>query len=501
MIVILVIVIILFFFLWFSARNYEKELIHSLPGKDHPLAFMYPIAFFLIDKAEQLKKKSKLFHGCRKKLFVNQEIKEKLKALYIGENLEMAVHVHRGRKLALALLVFLIFDVMAFLGCINQKEGKLIEGKYLQRPSWKTDDTFVNLTALIKDTAGGIFQKELKVTVSKEKLTADEINEEFDKGIVFLDKNCLKNNESADSISASLYFPNSIADTGIKVAWSSSNTKVLENDGTIHNEDLKDSAVIEVTAKLTLQGRSLDYTRAYAVQPKVYTKEEKAAKELEDSLKLSDKTNREEKQLTLPEKIPGYAVSWKEKKENISVKLFVLGFAAALFSIPLTNREVSQRALKREEELLLDYPGIINKFLLLVNAGMSTSNAWIKIAEDYRKACEGKKRRYAFEEMVFTAKELKMGVSENTAYEEFGRRIKLMPYLRFSALLAQNIQKGSPDFIRILEAETLKAFEERKEAAKKAGEEAGTKLLVPMMIMLVLVMIIILVPALSAFQL
>lgn len=494
-------IIILFIFLMFAVRNYEKEWISSLPRKDHPLAFMYGISFFLIDRGDKLAKKSKFLHVSNKKLLINQDIAEKLNSLSAGESLERAVRIHRGRKLALALIVFLVFDAMAFLGCVNQKEGGLIDEKYLQRPSWKSDDTIFNLTALIKNAAGEIFQKEVRVKVSKEELTWDEQKKELEKAMEFLDKNSLKNNKSAKAISTSLYFPDNIPDTGIKVTWQSSNTTILENDGTVHNEELKASTIIEVTAKLTLQGSSIDYTRAYVVQPKSYTKEERVFNELEDSLKLSDKTNRDEKQMTLPEKISEYSVNWKEKRDNISVKLFIFGLIAALLCIPLTNREVSQRAVKREKEMLLDYPGIINKFLLLVNAGMSTSNAWIKIAEDYHKVNDGKDKRYAFEEMDFTAKELKMGVSENTAYENFGRRMKLMPYLRFSALLVQNIQKGTPDFIRILEAETLKAFEERKEAAKKAGEEAGTKLLVPMMIMLVLVMVIILVPALSAFQL
>ncbi|SHO53865.1 type II secretion system F family protein [Anaerocolumna xylanovorans] len=499
MTIILGIIIILFSFLALSVRNYEKELVGTLSKKDHPLLFLYPLAFFLQDKAGGFLKKNKIIPVSAKKSFANQEIKDKLKALYVGENAEKTVRIHRGKMLALALLLFLLFDAMAFFGSINKEGGKLIEGRYLQRPSWKEEDTSATLTALMKDAAGRLLHKELEVPVSTESLTGEEIEKEFDKGIAYLDKNILKENKSADSINSSLYFPKSIPDTKIKVNWSGNDTKVLGNDGSIHNEELKEKELIEVTAKLTLQDRSIILTRAFIVQPKAYTEEENAVKELKDALKEKDKDSRYEKRLSLPEGIPGYAVSWQEEKNNGAVKLFLLGLLAAGLSIPLTNREVSIKAEKRNKELLLDYPGIINKFLLLVNAGMSISNAWIKIAEDYWK--KGGDKKYAFEEMAYTVKELKMGVSESTAYEEFGRRVKLMPYLRFSTLLAQNIQKGSPDFIRILEAETLKAFEERKEAAKKAGEEAGTKLLIPMVIMLALVMVIILVPAMSSFQL
>ena len=35
--------------------------------------------------------------------------------------------------------------------------------------------------------------------------------------------------------------------------------------------------------------------------------------------------------------------------------------------------------------MLLDYPEIINKFNLLINAGMTIRQAWSKITEDYIK--------------------------------------------------------------------------------------------------------------------
>lgn len=499
MIIILGLVIVLFVFLSAAVRNYEKELVDSLSKKAHPLQFLYPLAFFLMDKAGGFLKSSRIIPENTGKSLTSQDIEDKLKALYIGENVKRTVRIHNGRRVALALLVFLLFDVMAFLGGISQKGGKLIEEGYLKRPSWKEEDTSVTLRALLKDTAERLFHREFKINVSTESLTGDEIEKEFGKGIDYLDKYVLKNNKSPALVYSSLNFPKKIPGNNIKINWSSNNIRVLENDGKVHNEDLEKEVLIEVTARLTLQDRSMTYTRAYAVQPKVYTKKEKAVKELEEALKEKDKNSREDKRLKLPDSISGYSVSWQERKDNRVIKVFLFGLAASLICIPLTNKEVSLLAEKRNKELLMDYPEIINKFLLLVNAGMSISNAWVKIAEDYRK--KGKDKRFAFEEMAFTAKALKMGVSEGSAYEEFGRRIKLMPYLRFSTLLAQNIQKGSPDFIRRLEEETLKAFEERKEAAKKAGEEAGTRLLVPMAGMFILVMVIILVPAMSSFQL
>ena len=156
---------------------------------------------------------------------------------------------------------------------------------------------------------------------------------------------------------------------------------------------------------------------------------------------------------------------------------------------------------KRKEQMLLDYPEIINKFTLLVNAGMTVKQAWSKLTEDYEKKILSSqlKKRYAYEEMLVTVRELKLGVPESIAFEQFGRRVGLLPYIKFGSLIAQNIKKGSKGLSELLSKEASEAFEERKELAKRLGEEAGTKLLAPMMIMLLIVFIIILIPAFQSF--
>ena len=153
---------------------------------------------------------------------------------------------------------------------------------------------------------------------------------------------------------------------------------------------------------------------------------------------------------------------------------------------------------KRRSQMLLDYPEIISKFNLLVSAGMSITNTWNKIVSDYVE--NNKEKRFAYEEMAITAKELSLGESEIVAIEKFGRRIKLQPYLRFSSLIGQNVKKGTAGLLQQLEVEAVEAFYERKELVKRLGEEAGTKLLIPMVIMLFLVLVIIMVPAFMSFQ-
>ena len=100
-----------------------------------------------------------------------------------------------------------------------------------------------------------------------------------------------------------------------------------------------------------------------------------------------------------------------------------------------------------------------------------------------------------YEELCVMNQEMKEGISESQAIQHFGKRCGILPYLRFSSIMTQNIKKGSEGLITILEKESLDALEQRKEMALQLGEKASTKLLFPMMLMLGIVMAVIMVPA------
>ena len=94
--------------------------------------------------------------------------------------------------------------------------------------------------------------------------------------------------------------------------------------------------------------------------------------------------------------------------------------------------------------------------------------------------------------MLLTKNQMDNGISEEKAYEMFGRRIGILTYMKFSTLLVQNLKKGTANLINILEYESADIFNERKENAKILGEEASTKLLVPMVLMMTIIFAIIL---------
>lgn len=164
--------------------------------------------------------------------------------------------------------------------------------------------------------------------------------------------------------------------------------------------------------------------------------------------------------------------------------------------------DLEKEVKARNRQLEIDYPEIIHKLTLLLLAGITVKEAWEKITMEYtqrRKAGSG--RRYAYEEMLLTYREMQGGMIESEAYDRFGRRCRLSGYLKLSSLLNQNVRTGSRGLLELLTYEGVQAMEERKNLAKRMGEEASTKLLIPMMLMLMVVIVILVVPAFMTMQL
>jgi pilus assembly protein TadC len=134
-----------------------------------------------------------------------------------------------------------------------------------------------------------------------------------------------------------------------------------------------------------------------------------------------------------------------------------------------------------------------------MGAGMTIRSTFQKIAAEYEGNPADKRGLHpAYEEILYTCRELQSGVSEPAAYEHFGIRTGIQEYIRFCTLLQQNLKKGSSTLLERLREEADKAAQEKLLNSRRLGEEASTRLLVPMIMMLLVVMLIIIVPAFSS---
>lgn len=202
----------------------------------------------------------------------------------------------------------------------------------------------------------------------------------------------------------------------------------------------------------------------------------------------------------LPSEVNGQHIRWSYPVDHSGMMILSLTLLAGFLLMIAKERRKEQEAAARKEQMLRDYPNLVTKLCLLVQAGMTMRRAFGKTALDYRRSKRKQDPpRFAYEEMLVAYYEMESGVLETQAYENFGRRCGQVPYRTLATLLSQNIRKGSQGLVDILERESFTAFEDRKRQARIQGEAAATKLLIPMVLMLLVVLVILMVPAFLSF--
>ena len=172
------------------------------------------------------------------------------------------------------------------------------------------------------------------------------------------------------------------------------------------------------------------------------------------------------------------------------------------------DSRVRDRAKERKEQLELDYSQLLWKLTMLLSAGLTIRGSFTRIAAQYQAQFERSaqdkanigskahgKTHYVYEEMILTLREMRSGVPEASAYENFGRRCALPSYIKLGSLLSQNLKKGSKGLTALLEHEAVLSLEQHKMAVRKMGEKAVIRMLLPMILMFGVVLVVLMVPA------
>jgi Flp pilus assembly protein TadC len=329
-----------------------------------------------------------------------------------------------------------------------------------------------------------------------------ETAEMFEKVKEQLDVDILGDNQSFEKIESDMYLPIQIAEWPVRIAWISNRPAILDWTGKIGEQVDANGEVVRLNAQITYQGESIERNWELVVFPQVLSGNEEQRKNLIDAV-TSENADRSNKVFLLPSEVAGQRVIWFALNESRSMTIIVMTIVLVAVILLGSKQEELKKQQKRQMQMQIDYPEILSKLILLMNAGMSMRRAFAKVGLDYKKQKARSRQRnyyrYAYEEILQTYYEMERGIFEGEAYERMGTRCGLSIYKVFSVLLIQNLKKGNQELLAAMEREMVNAFEERKRRAKILGEQAGTKLLLPMMIMLVIVFILLLVPAFLNF--
>lgn len=157
---------------------------------------------------------------------------------------------------------------------------------------------------------------------------------------------------------------------------------------------------------------------------------------------------------------------------------------------------VERQIEKRKREIILELPLFINKITLLINAGETVHQAFVRAIEQR----DFSESHYLYQELRVVLKQLHNNYAFQQAMEELSRRCGVQEVSIFTNTILLNYRRGGSELVAALRGLAHQLWGTRKMVAKTVGEEASAKLVFPLIIIFIVVMVIVGAPAVLMMQ-
>ncbi|WP_059051434.1 type II secretion system F family protein [Paenibacillus senegalimassiliensis] len=169
--------------------------------------------------------------------------------------------------------------------------------------------------------------------------------------------------------------------------------------------------------------------------------------------------------------------------------LFIGGILTIVIPMALIN-DLYRKVQRREQELMMELPELLNKIMLLVGAGSTVQQA-IKLCLERRQDVE----HPLYRELLQMQREWEGGDSFQQSMEGFSKRCGIQEVAAFTTTVLLNYRRGGQDFALALRDLSHSLWEKRKAVSKTLGEQASAKLVFPMALLFIVLLILVGAPA------
>lgn len=173
--------------------------------------------------------------------------------------------------------------------------------------------------------------------------------------------------------------------------------------------------------------------------------------------------------------------------------LFAVGMFFTILLPAFLINQLSNKEKERKHKILLELPEFVNKIILLVNAGETVQQAFIRCVEMKENNLESP----LYHELTETVNRLTSNEPFPHVLNELSKKCAIQEVAIFTTTVLLNYRKGGQDLILSLRELSHDLWEKRKNISKTKGEEASSKLVFPLILIFVAVMIIVGYPAIS----
>lgn len=226
----LLLILLLLSFLIF--RNYKSELYKNLNKKEHPLKFIYGLAFFIMNLLPS-------------HMLGSGKLKKDLEKLYAGQDVTVLEQVYTAKRFSYSFLFLFVFFFMGLTYAIHceQKNTPLTSlSRSTSEDSYSLEVTLENRETHMVDITVPAQEFDFKASL--------ELFESYREQII---ETMLGDNPSIEEISQPLNFISQYGDEGLTISWDVENENLIDYSGCIHPENITEhGAATTVIAHLSI---------------------------------------------------------------------------------------------------------------------------------------------------------------------------------------------------------------------------------------------------------
>ena len=414
----------------------------------------------------------------------------------LGTGRKNCIRSYYETKLARMMLIACA-AIVILICCLAAEHGRnrSVAGGLLERPGYGEQSLQQSLNLTV---SGEAESEAFDIRLSARSYSAAQAQALLRKADAELTELLPGGNPDLDCVRSALSRPARLQNGAVSAEYYISPAGIVEEDGSILpsgqlREAGEKGVLIRIQAVLTCQDRTRTVELSARVLPPLLSGKEALLSHIQDAVDRAQSEDPEAPQVRLPDSVDGRTLIWTYPQSSVFRIGVLLLLLVPLFFWAHADSRVHDEARERTSQLDLDYSEVLWKLTMLLSAGLTIRGAFTRIGAQYTR--QKQQKRYVYEEMLLTLREMKSGVPEASAYENFGRRCGLSAYIKLGSLLAQNLKKGSKGLTSLLETEAVRSMEQHRMAVKKLGEKAAVKMLLPMILMFGVVLIILMVPA------
>lgn len=172
--------------------------------------------------------------------------------------------------------------------------------------------------------------------------------------------------------------------------------------------------------------------------------------------------------------------------------ILIVGLIFTFFTPFAMISKLSTQEKERKDMILLELPEVVNKMILLINAGETVQQALVKCV-----TTANNPNSPLMIELTETVNKMMSNEPFHQVLNDLSKKCGIREISIFTTTILLNYRKGGSDLILALRELSHELWEKRKTISKTKGEEASSKLVFPLVLIFIAVMIIVGYPALT----